>query len=199
MIKKAKSLNYNGDELPIGETFEPKCIYDVLGSIKSECLKGKQEDAEEFLSSVLNGLHDEIVSLFKYMEKTANGDTNSVTANGHTIDDEINDSRSNSEDNDSNLWNVVGPRHKILPTRSVSVYAPGGTTQITFFKYVFINNSSLSSQTKVNESPIMEIFGGSMISVRTAGTDKCGNKQPFFTLQLDIQVRQIMIFTFENS
>lgn len=163
MIKRAKSSDFNGQDIAKGESFEPKCIYDTLGQIKIECLKGKQEDAEEFLSSILNGLHDEMVSLFKYNEKTPNGESNPVTANGHGPEENNHDQKLNNDDNDSNLWNVVGPKHKILPTRS----------------------------TKVNESPIMEIFGGSMISVRTAGTDKCGNRQPFFTLQLDIQSDKI--------
>jgi len=128
MMKKSKHSNSNANfsegaicDVPKGAPFEPKCIYDVLCYIKSECLKGKQEDAEEFLSSVLNGLHDEMVSIFKFLDKRTNGESeSSINTNGHLNYDEINDQKSNSDDNDTSLWNVVGPRHKALPTRSVS-------------------------------------------------------------------------------
>lgn len=126
MMKKVKSGgSFNLDDMPKGEPFEPKCIYDVLGSIKSECLKGKQEDAEEFLSSVLNGLHDEMVSLFKLTQpdiKRHNGDiVNSLQhSNGHIEGEDIEDEKINYNEDDSSLWKEVGPRHKAIPTRSVS-------------------------------------------------------------------------------
>jgi hypothetical protein len=150
MIKKQKNnANMQLEDLPRGDPFEPRCIYDVLGSIKSECLKGRQEDAEEFLSSVLNGLHDEMVGLLKlcnddHEKSTVNGDH--CTANGYIERDENglafhdNDAKRNGQqndsndlgydcdndideddDDDSNLWKEVGPRHKALPMRSVSL------------------------------------------------------------------------------
>lgn len=46
------------------------------------------------------------------------------------------------------------------------------------------------------ESPLMSAFGGSTLSVRTAtgkagAKDVCGNRQPFFTLKLDIQPEKV--------
>ncbi|RWS29170.1 ubiquitin carboxyl-terminal hydrolase-like protein 4 [Leptotrombidium deliense] len=160
MMKKAKSGSFSSEDLPTADPFEPKCIYDVLGVIKSECLKGKQEDAEEFLSSVLNGLHDEMVMLFRYVDSK----DEVIKSNGHSNDecDSENDTKINCDD-DSSLWREVGPRHKALPMRSTNVVA----------------------------TPISDIFGGSILSVRTAGKDVCGNRQPFFTLQLDIQSEKI--------
>ena len=51
----------------IGSSFEPSSIYKMLSKIRSEAFKveGRQEDAEEFLSCLLNGLHDEMIELMK--------------------------------------------------------------------------------------------------------------------------------------
>ena len=125
--KQRSGANVSIEDLPKGEPIEPRCIYDVLGSIKSECLKGRQEDAEEFLSSVLNGLHEEMVALFKLMSnetETVNGDHS--TANGHIGGEENGNNLGDIEDNDvnddddANLWKEVSSRHKAMPTRSVS-------------------------------------------------------------------------------
>jgi len=119
------------EDLPKGDPIEPRCIYEVLGSIKSECLKGRQEDAEEFLSSVLNGLHEEMIGLLRLgtsdqEKKPLNGDHS--TANGHIDKDENGDSFADiddhdndtiNDDDDANLWKEVSSRHKAMPTRSV--------------------------------------------------------------------------------
>lgn len=61
---------------------------------------------------------------------------------------------------DDNLWREVGPKNRSLPIRTA----------------------------KVVNTPIQEIFGGSLFSIRTAGKDRCGHRSPFFDLQLDISV-----------
>lgn len=127
------------------EAMEPKCIYNILGQIKPEYHKGAQEDAEEFLSSVLNGLHEEMIALSEAL-----ADSNDHNGHPSDIDDDQN--------NDDNLWREVGPRNRSLPIRSA----------------------------KVVNTPIQEIFGGSLFSVRTARKDSCGHRSPFFDLQLDI-------------
>lgn len=112
---------------------------------------GAQEDAEEFLSSVLNGLHEEMVDLSEIALSNSRGgqsDNNSVQADS-------------SDETNGDDWREVGPRNRSLPIRSA----------------------------KVINTPIQDIFGGSLFStVRTAGKDRCRNKQPFFALQLDISV-----------
>lgn len=65
--------------------------------------------------------------------------------------------------NDENLWREVGPKNRSLPIRAATV----------------IN------------TPIQEIFGGSLFSIRTAGKDRCGLRSPFFDLQLDISVSEL--------
>jgi hypothetical protein len=101
-------------DLPRVEPFEPKCIYDVLGRINNECLKGKQEDAEEFLSSLLNALNEEIIQVLDLNRKEAEqkqsnelgdlGDENAIRSNGAT----------------DQLWKEIGSRNKVV-VRSVSI------------------------------------------------------------------------------
>lgn len=62
--------------------------------------------------------------------------------------------------NDDNLWREVGPKNRSIPIRTA----------------------------KVVNTPILEIFGGSLFSIRVAGKDRCGHRSPFFDLQLDISV-----------
>lgn len=112
---------------------------------------GAQEDAEEFLSSVLNGLHEEMIGLSEVMQQQ-----DSSNHNGHPSDIED----SNDMADDDNLWREVGPKNRSLPIRTA----------------------------KVINTPIQEIFGGSLFSIRTAGKDRCGHRSPFFDLQLDISV-----------
>ncbi|KAI7884255.1 cysteine proteinase [Lichtheimia hyalospora FSU 10163] len=63
---------------PYGEPFVPEYVYDALrGQKRFDSLRGRQEDAEEFLCFLLDGLHEEMVSVLKEKklqdEKAANG------------------------------------------------------------------------------------------------------------------------------
>lgn len=114
---------------------------------------GGQEDAEEFLSSVLNGLHEEMIGLSEVMQSIQDSNARS---NQQSDAEDLNDDVAN----DDNLWREVGPKNRSLPIRTA----------------------------KVINTPIQEIFGGSLFSIRTAGKDRCGHRSPFFDLQLDISV-----------
>lgn len=48
--------------------FEPNYIYKMLSGIRSDTfvVEGRQEDAEEFLGCLLNGLNDEMMEVCKY-------------------------------------------------------------------------------------------------------------------------------------
>src|SRR5690606_16794554 len=84
IIKQSKSGKYiTFNDLPRMETYEPRCIYSVLGLINNECLKGRQEDAEEFLSSLLNGVHEEMLHLTEKKSSTAAA-SSSAAVNGST-------------------------------------------------------------------------------------------------------------------
>jgi len=53
------------DSLNVGLSFEPTGIRKCLGLLEGDTFKveGRQEDAEEFLSHLLNGLHDEMIKV----------------------------------------------------------------------------------------------------------------------------------------
>ena len=60
-------LNFD-DLLKKGGYCNPTCIRNILGNINNECLNGRQ-DAEEFLTSVLNALHQECQLMVNKLEK----------------------------------------------------------------------------------------------------------------------------------
>ncbi|XP_026463635.1 uncharacterized protein LOC113366269 isoform X2 [Ctenocephalides felis] len=104
------------DELPdvsTGPPFEPLVIHRMLSGFHPNTfqVEGRQEDAEEFLSCLLNGLNDEMVELIKLVEpeekaQLSNGDM----VNGHRqCDDDDND--------DDDEWKVMGPKNKGSITR----------------------------------------------------------------------------------
>lgn len=62
--KKDKSGNAARKEAEIvtGPPFEPSYVYKMLANINGDLFSdGRQQDAEEMLSFVLNGLHEEVV------------------------------------------------------------------------------------------------------------------------------------------
>jgi len=61
------------EDLPTGNALEPSYVYKTLLQLESETFKvieGRQEDAEEFLTCLLNMISDEMVSLLKLLEET---------------------------------------------------------------------------------------------------------------------------------
>lgn len=117
------------EELLNNDAYEPACIYDTLayiGMIKSDAQRGHQEDAEEFLSSLLNGLHEEMIKLSEFaVGKQNNGadKTNGFAVPSLTVLSEEEDVKDEDlNDDDEDMWHeVVTSKHKALPTRSVSL------------------------------------------------------------------------------
>uniref|UniRef100_A0A023FEE4 ubiquitinyl hydrolase 1 n=1 Tax=Amblyomma cajennense TaxID=34607 RepID=A0A023FEE4_AMBCJ len=98
------------DELVIGSAYDPEPFRDLLMKIKPDCKKGKQEDAEEFLSFMLNGLHDEMVSSMRSVSNGHNGQCNGeAQASAERLDD---------EDDDEGPWKTVSHRNRYQVTRS---------------------------------------------------------------------------------
>ncbi|XP_065181970.1 ubiquitin carboxyl-terminal hydrolase 10-A-like [Sycon ciliatum] len=59
-VKRAKPKKVKGPQVPIGTPFEPCQFYEIMPIVNPYfSVHGEQEDAEEFLSSLLNKLHDE--------------------------------------------------------------------------------------------------------------------------------------------
>lgn len=59
--KKDQTISINYDS-----PFEPSWIYRMLNGIRSDLIEGRQEDAEEFLGCLLNGLNDEMLEVRTY-------------------------------------------------------------------------------------------------------------------------------------
>ncbi|XP_038609708.1 ubiquitin carboxyl-terminal hydrolase 10 isoform X1 [Tachyglossus aculeatus] len=146
-----------------GAAFEPTYIYRLLTVIKSSLSeKGRQEDAEEYLGFILNGLHEEMLNLKKLLSphnekfSVSNGPEAPIA----NEDEEQDDQGEGSEDE----WKQVGPRNK----------------------------TSITRQADFVQTPITGIFGGHIRSVVYQQSSKeSATLQPFFTLQLDIQSDKI--------
>ncbi|XP_055686779.1 uncharacterized protein LOC129792079 isoform X2 [Lutzomyia longipalpis] len=89
--------------------FEPTVIHKMLSSSRSEFhVEGRQEDAEEFLGFILNGLNDEMLELIKLVDKQPN------ISNGEQANGEV-----QSEEGGGDDWQVIyGNRNKGTVTRT---------------------------------------------------------------------------------
>ncbi|XP_063294840.1 ubiquitin carboxyl-terminal hydrolase 10 isoform X1 [Pelobates fuscus] len=149
-----------------GPAFEPTYIYRLLTVSKSSLSeKGRQEDAEEYLGFVLNGLHEEMLSLKKLLSPQndkipiSNG-PDTPPANEEKEVPQLDEQGEGSDEE----WEKVGPRNK----------------------------SSVTRQADFVQTLITDIFGGHMRSVVYQQSSKeSATLQPFFTLQLDIQSEKI--------
>ncbi|KAM8946787.1 ubiquitin carboxyl-terminal hydrolase 10 [Pelodytes ibericus] len=149
-----------------GPAFEPTYIYRLLTVSKSSLSeKGRQEDAEEYLGFILNGLHEEMLSLKKLLSPPNDKVPVSNGPNPPPGNEEE-EVRQNSEQGEASEeeWEQVGPRNK----------------------------SSVTRQADFVQTLITDIFGGHMRSVVYQQSSKeSATLQPFFTLQLDIQSEKI--------
>jgi ubiquitin carboxyl-terminal hydrolase 10 len=99
-------------DLATGPAFEPANVYRMLQVIEAnKSFKlGKQEDAEEFLSCILDGLHEEMSTLIKFAKGTL---SDSIAANGSLMEDVSVEESSDNEDS----WEQVGPKKKSVLTQ----------------------------------------------------------------------------------
>ncbi|XP_069492361.1 ubiquitin carboxyl-terminal hydrolase 10 isoform X2 [Ambystoma mexicanum] len=147
-----------------GVAFEPSYMYNLLTVTKSSLSeKNRQEDAEEYLGFILNGLHEEMLELKTFLcpqnenFSVSNGPESQTKNEEHYLFDELGEG---SEEE----WEQVGPRNK----------------------------SSVTRQADFVKTLITDIFGGHIRSVVYQQSSKeSATLQPFFTLQLDIQSDKI--------
>jgi len=98
--------------LPQGQILEPASIYNYLLNSLSptdtfKVIEGRQEDAEEFLTFLLNGLNDEMVALFKSVDKQPpQAENGGEGGGGGDVDTDEEDE-----------WQEVGPKNKSVVTR----------------------------------------------------------------------------------
>lgn len=93
---------------PYGEPFVPEYVYNALRNQKKfDTLRGRQEDSEEFLCYLLDGLHEEMASVLKEQQDKKDAEAAAAAA-------------ANGEGND---WLEVGAKNKTSNLRSVSKYS----------------------------------------------------------------------------
>lgn len=103
-----------------GPPFEPSYVYKILPliGVNSQFKCGKQEDAEEFLSFILDGMHEEMsaaVHLTADTQHNGTDETEETQSNGF-IDVGGED---HVEDDD---WEQVGPKKKSITTRRANFF-----------------------------------------------------------------------------
>ncbi|XP_066098526.1 ubiquitin carboxyl-terminal hydrolase 10 isoform X1 [Saccopteryx bilineata] len=145
-----------------GAAFEPTYIYRLLTVIKSSLSeKGRQEDAEEYLGFILNGLHEEMLNLKKLLSPNNEKLTISNGPKSHSVSEEEQEEAGEGSEDE---WEQVGPRNKTSVTRQADfVQTPITGIFGGHIRSVVYQQSSKESATL----------------------------QPFFTLQLDIQSDKI--------
>ncbi|XP_046397539.1 ubiquitin carboxyl-terminal hydrolase 10 isoform X2 [Ischnura elegans] len=150
-------------EVPCGPAFEPSYIYRMMNGIRSGDafkVEGRQEDAEEFLGCLLNGLNDEMLEAMKLVEDTSKAQG---LTNGEVVPAAPLSPVSEPDSSDGNEWKIMGPKNK----GSVTRHADFGRTPLSD-----IFRGQLRSR------------------VQRLGDTTTDNVQPFFTLQLDIEKAQ---------
>ncbi|KAL7274495.1 hypothetical protein RUND412_002599 [Rhizina undulata] len=90
-----------------GEPFVPEYVYEVTRTLKSfsHMRRGHQQDAEEFLGFLLDGLHEEAVKVIK-----SAGAKSSPITNGH-----------GATENEAEVWLEVGSKQKTAITRKTEI------------------------------------------------------------------------------
>lgn len=151
------------------DVINPERFYYSIASLPrfSHLSWGRQEDAEEFLNILLDGLHEEFVESIKTLPTSevtafANAFSNKETTrkiiqNVDFIKDASKENASILDSNDN--WNEVGSNMKTIGKRSF----------------------------QVKLSPIVNLFGGQFKSVLKASSKKSSiTLDPFMQVQLDI-------------
>ncbi|TGO50129.1 hypothetical protein BCON_0191g00080 [Botryotinia convoluta] len=149
----------DGELEQYGDSFTPDFVYDVMRRLPRfvTMQRGHQQDAEEFLGFLLEGLHDECVHVMKSSDSSKNS---AVTTPMNVPSSPVSDTASRRGSVDD-VWQQVGPKQKAAITRS--------------------------SGTILTGSPVTKIFGGSLRSeLRVPGLKDSITLEPYQPLQLDI-------------
>eukprot|EP00731_Ephydatia_muelleri_P026976 Em0018g1076a len=143
-VHKAKRVTSKGD-LIRGDSFKPDYIYQMLQEIKSNfSFKGRQEDAEEFLGCVLDGLHEEMVAARQ-----------AVAAVGSEMGNKESDVTQHVGEDDGDEWEHVGPKNKSSILRKASYLCVAVVMAYMLVCVVGLENAcvQMDGQARLNKRP----------------------------------------------
>lgn len=110
-----------GKDLVIGEALEIDYFYETLSSLKNDqVFKGRQEDAQEFLSFLLNRLHDEMIRCLESVDanrQSSSAPSSSAQAQPQATSTQVNGAGADLNDDE---WQEVGKKNRAYVTRRVS-------------------------------------------------------------------------------
>lgn len=157
---------------PFDPTIVSRLVQTMLNKNSASFAHGKQEDAEEFHSALLDRLHSELLDAIK-ATSPSNGATANVACHSTATPVAPDPISPAAADVDASIngeveWARVGPKNRHVVTRT----------------------SDLA------RSPVTTIFGGKLLSsVTQAGSSKTANVEPFLAVQLEIQSDDITSVT----
>ncbi|KAK7206728.1 hypothetical protein BZA70DRAFT_112781 [Myxozyma melibiosi] len=169
-------------QMQFGEPFIPEFVYDALraNTLFANMRRGHQEDAEEFLGFLLDGLHEEFMAVAQQLQKKQIMSGITPTNFVEAAIAELKLEESSAGDG----WLEVGKKHKIAVTRTVCV--PLQSRKVIGFA------NKIILQTSVSSSPITKLFGGQFRSVIQAARQKPSvTLDPYQRVQLDISDAEI--------
>lgn len=162
MVKNQKrDKGRKREDLPVGNAFEPSYVYKIL--LESDTFKvveGRQEDAEEFLTYLLNMMDDEMQCLIKLTQPA-----------DEIFPDGVQQNEASSDDND---WKEMNCRGRSCVTRRVRDPASITTTPIQMLASGMIRSSvrALGRETSAILQPFfalqLDIQANSVQSVEDA-------------------------------
>ncbi|KAK2722782.1 hypothetical protein QYM36_003097, partial [Artemia franciscana] len=104
---KAKESMKPSTKISHGLPFEPSMVYSLMQTFNAFKEIGRQEDAEELLTVLLNALNDEMIELVKPVSKLVQNSIDKPIENGNVEEPEE--------------WHVIGPTNKGTLTRLATI------------------------------------------------------------------------------
>ncbi|KAL2917521.1 hypothetical protein HK105_202802 [Polyrhizophydium stewartii] len=158
------------------QPFVPEYVYDALRRLKRvNSIKGRQEDAQEFLGFLIDELHEELLGVIRSLEAPgSDGSGSNLRANGHA-------SHAISGNG------VDSASDEALGGNSSGADSVANAADNTWFEVGKKNRTLVTRNTDIDASPVSNLFGGRMRSVvRSPGSKDSITLEPFMSLQLDI-------------